>query len=290
MTPVLQCVISGLLMGGIYALVSVGLTPIFGIVELVNFSHADYLMVAMYVAYGLFTFFGVDPYLSLPIVVLFMAAFGYAVYQLTLKRVLHKKHEIQIMATLSMMLVLQNLALMIFKADYRSVRTAYVSSVLHLGPITVTVPRLVAFIVSIAVCLAVYFFLTKTYTGTSMRAISQNNKAAQLMGIKLEKTYCFTFVLGITMTGIAACVLVPIYSVYPTVGSTLMLPAFVVVVIGGLSSIPGALIAGLLVGVVESLSAYFLGSSYQQLAYFVLFILVILLKPEGILARRKKGV
>ena len=160
MTPVLQCVISGLLMGGIYALVSVGLTLIFGIVELVNFSHADYLMVAMYVAYGLFTFFGVDPYLSLPIVVLFMAAFGYAVYQLTLKRVLHKKHEIQIMATLSMMLVLQNLALMIFKADYRSVRTAYVSSVLHLGPITVTVPRLVAFIVSIAVCLAVYFFLT----------------------------------------------------------------------------------------------------------------------------------
>ena len=253
-------------------------------------SHADYLMVAMYVAYGLFTFLGVDPYLSLPIVVLFMAVFGYAVYQLTLKRVLHKKHEIQIMATLSMMLVLQNLALMIFKADYRSVRTAYVSSVLHLGPITVTVPRLVAFIVSIAVCLAVYFFLTKTYTGTSMRAISQNNKAAQLMGIKLEKTYCFTFVLGIAMTGIAACVLVPIYSVYPTVGSTLMLPAFVVVVIGGLSSIPGALIAGLLVGVVESLSAYFLGSSYQQLAYFVLFILVILLKPEGILARRKKGV
>ena len=110
------------------------------------------------------------------------------------------------------------------------------------------------------------------------------------MGIKLEKTYCFTFVLGIAMTGIAACVLVPIYSVYPTVGSTLMLPAFVVVVIGGLSSIPGALIAGLLVGVVESLSAYFLGSSYQQLAYSVLFILVILLKPEGILARRKKGV
>ena len=290
MTPVLQCVISGLLMGGIYALVSVGLTLIFGIVELVNFSHADYLMVAMYVAYGLFTFLGVDPYLSLPIVVLFMAAFGYAVYQLTLKRVLHKKHEIQIMATLSMMLVLQNLALMIFKADYRSDRTAYVSSELNLGPITETVPRLVAFIVSIAVCLAVYFFLTKTYSGSSMRAISLNNKAAQLMGIKLEKTYCFTFVLGIAMTGIAACVLVPIYSVYPTVGSTLMLPAFVVVVIGGLSSIPGALIAGLLVGVVESLSAYFLGSSYQQLAYFVLFILVILLKPEGILARRKKGV
>ena len=273
MTPVLQCIVSGLLMGGIYALVSVGLTLIFGIVELVNFSHADYLMVAMYVAYWLFTRTGLDPYAALPVTVLFMALFGFVVYQLTLKRVLHKKHEIQIMATLSMMLILQNLALMLFRADFRSVRTAYVNAVLRLGPITVTVPRLVAFAVSIAVCLAVYFFLTKTYTGTSMRAIAQNNRAAQLMGIKLERTYCFTFVLGIAMTGIAACVLVPIYSVYPTVGGTLMLPAFVVVVIGGLSSIPGALAAGLLVGVVESL-----------------FILVILLKPEGILARKKKGV
>lgn len=289
MTPILQCLVSGLLMGAIYALVSVGLTLIFGIVELVNFSHADYLMVAMYICYCLFTYGGMDPYLAMPIVVIAMSLIGYVVFKLTLKRVLHKKHEIQIMATLSMMLILQNLALMIFKADFRSVRTAYVNSVLHFGPITIAVPRLVAFVAAIAVCLALYLFLTKTYTGTSMRAISQNNKAAQLMGIKLDKTYCFTFVLGIAMTGIAACVLVPIYATYPTVGGTLMLPAFVVVVIGGLSSIPGALIAGLLVGVVESLSAYFIGSTYQQLAYFVLFILVILLKPEGILARSKKG-
>ena len=119
-----------------------------------------------------------------------------------------------------------------------------------------------------------------------MRAISQNNRAAQLMGIKLDKTYCFTFVMGIAMTAIAACVLVPIYTTYPTVGGTLMLPAFVVVTIGGLSSIPGAMVAGLLVGVVESMSAYLLGATYQQLAYFVLFILVVLFKPQGILAKK----
>ena len=199
---------------------------------------------------------------------------------------LHKKHEIQIMATLSMMLILQNLALMIFHADYRSVRTAYTSAVVRLGGITISVPRLVAFLVSIVVCTALYLFLTKTYTGSSMRAISQNNRAAQLMGIKLDKTYCFTFVMGIAMTAIAACVLVPIYTTYPTVGGTLMLPAFVVVTIGGLSSIPGAMVAGLLVGVVESLSAYLLGATYQQLAYFVLFILVVLFKPQGILAKK----
>lgn len=288
MVPFVQCLISGLLMGGIYALVSVGLTLIFGIVELVNFSHADYLMVAMYCAYVLFTHFGMDPYLAMPLVIVFMILVGYVVFKLTIHRVLHKKHEIQIMATLSMMLILQNLALMLFKADFRSVRTSYTSAVVHAGALTISIPRLIAFGVSILVCLAVYLFLTRTYTGTSMRAISQNNRAAQLMGIKLDKTYCFTFVLGISMTAVAACVLVPIYATYPTVGGTLMLPAFVVVVIGGLSSVPGALIAGLLVGVVESLSAYFFGSTYQQLAYFVLFILVILLKPEGILSRKKK--
>lgn len=256
MIPFLQCIISGLLMGGVYALVSVGLTLIFGIVELVNFSHADYLMVAMYIVYCLFTYLKIDPYLSLPIVLV------------------------------AMMLILQNLALMIFHADYRSVRTAYTSAVVRLGGITISVPRLVAFLVSIVVCTALYLFLTKTYTGSSMRAISQNNRAAQLMGIKLDKTYCFTFVMGIAMTAIAACVLVPIYTTYPTVGGTLMLPAFVVVTIGGLSSIPGAMVAGLLVGVVESLSAYLLGATYQQLAYFVLFILVVLFKPQGILAKK----
>ena len=286
MTPFLQCIISGLLMGGVYALISVGLTLIFGIVELVNFSHADYLMVAMYIVYCLFTYLKIDPYLSLPIVLLAMILIGYIVFKLTIKRVLHKKHEIQIMATLSMMLILQNLALMIFHADYRSVRTAYTGAVIRLGGITISVPRLVAFLVAIVVCTALYLFLTKTYTGTSMRDISQNNRAAQLMGIKLDKTYCFTFVMGIAMTAIAACVLVPIYTTYPTVGGTLMLPAFVVVTIGGLSSIPGAMVAGLLVGVVESMSAYLLGATYQQLAYFVLFILVVLFKPQGILAKK----
>lgn len=294
MVPFVQCVISGLLMGGIYALVSVGLTLIMGIVELVNFSHADYLMVAMYGAYCLYTYAGLDPYLAMPLVILLMIVVGYVVFKLIINRVLHAKHEFRVMATLSMSLILQNLALMLFRADFRSVRTSYTSAVLQIGDVTVSVPRLIACVVAIAVCLGLYFFLTKTYTGASMRAISQNNRAAQLMGIKLNKTYCFTFVLGITMTAFAACVLVPIYAVYPTMGGTLMLPAFVVVVIGGLSSIPGAMIAGMLVGLVESLSAYLIGSTYQQLAYFVLFILVICFKPGGIGAilseRKKKGV
>ena len=286
MSNFLQVLIDGIFSGLLYALVAAGLSMIWGVMDVINFAHGEFLMVAMYIVYCLFTYLKIDPYLSLPIVLVAMIFIGYLVFQLTIKRVLHKKHEIQIMATLSMMLILQNLALMIFHADYRSVRTAYTSAVVRLGGITISVPRLVAFLVSIVVCTALYLFLTKTYTGSSMRAISQNNRAAQLMGIKLDKTYCFTFVMGIAMTAIAACVLVPIYTTYPTVGGTLMLPAFVVVTIGGLSSIPGAMVAGLLVGVVESLSAYLLGATYQQLAYFVLFILVVLFKPQGILAKK----
>ncbi|MDO5141285.1 MAG: branched-chain amino acid ABC transporter permease, partial [Eubacteriales bacterium] len=267
-----------------------GLTLIFGIVELVNFSHADYLMVAMYITWLLFSFLGINPYLAMPAVTLAMALVGFVFFKVVLNRVLHKSHFIQVMATLSMMMILQNAALMIFKADFRSVRIPLANAVIKFGGLVISVPKLIAFIVSVTVCIALYLFLTKTYTGTSMRAISQNNKAAKLMGIKLDRTYCLTFVMGIAMTGIAACVLVPIYSTYPTVGGSLMLPAFVVVTIGGLSSIPGALIAGLLVGVIESMSAYFLGATYQQLAYFVIFILIVLFKPEGILARsQKKG-
>ncbi len=289
MTAVLQCIISGLLMGGVYALISVGLTLIFGIVDLVNFSHADYLMVALYITWLLFTHLGIEPLVAMPIVTAAMALVGFIFFKLVLKRVLHEDHFTQVMATLSMMMILENAALMIFKADFRGVRTSYANAVLKMGGLVFSVPKVIAFVVSVVVCLGTYLFLTKTYTGTSMRAIAQNNKAAKLMGIKLDRTYCLTFVMGIAMTGIAACVLAPIYSTYPTIGGTLILPAFVVVTIGGLSSVPGALAAGLLVGVIESLSAYFLGATYQQLAYFVIFILIIIFKPQGLFARSTKA-
>ena len=288
MTAVMQTLVSGLLMGGIYALISVGLALIFGVIELVNFSHAEYLMVAMYACYLCVTVLGIDPYLSFPIVLLVMILMGLITFKGIMQRVLNAQHEIQILATLAVMLILQNLALMLFSADYKTVRTAYSNTVLELGPIIVSLPRLIAFVTAIAVSVGLYLYLKYTYTGTSMRAISQNNRAAQLMGIKLKRTYCVTFTLGISMCAVGGVLLTPIYQIYPLVGADFLLPAFVVVVIGGLSSIPGAIVAGLLVGVVESMSAYFFGAEFQQVAYFILFILVIILKPEGILARRKK--
>lgn len=285
----IQSIISGLLLGGIYSLISVGLALIVGVVELVNFAHAEYLMISMYLTYWCFEIFKIDPYLALPITFVIMAAFGYLTYKVVMKRILHANHEIKMLATFGLSLIFQNLALILFKADFRNVRTSYSTKAFKvLGGISFNAPRLIAFAVSMAVSLMLYLFLMKTYTGKSMRAISQNNKAAQLMGIRLDRTYMLAFTLGISMVAIAGAILVPIYPTNPMVGSTFLLPAFVVVTIGGLSNIPGAIVGGLIVGVVENVSAYLFGPEYQQIAYFILFLLVIILKPEGILSVRKE--
>lgn len=284
-----QSIISGLLSGGIYSLISVGLALIVGVVELVNFAHAEYLMISMYLTYWCFSIFNIDPYLALPIIFIIMALFGFLTYKLVMKRILHADQEIKMLATFGLSLILQNLALMLFKADFRNVRTGYSTKAFKVfGGISLNAPKLVAFAVSMGVSLLLYLFLMKTYTGKSMRAISQQNKAARLVGIKLDRTYMLAFTLGISMVAIAGVILVPIYPTSPMVGSIFLLPAFVVVTIGGLSNIPGAIIGGLIVGVVENVSSYLWGPEYQQIAYFVLFLLVIIIKPEGILSMRKE--
>ncbi len=290
MEAIIQTIISGLLAGGIYALVSVGIALIFGVIELVNFSHGEYLMVAMYVSFWCYELFHLDPYLSFPIVLVAMMALGYITYKVIMQRVLHAAHEIQILATLSIMLIFQNLVLILWKADYRNVRTEYSTSSIELLGISINTPKLVAFLVAILAATALYLFLQKTYTGSSIRAISQNNKAAQLMGIKLNRTYALAFTIGISFTAVAAAVLMPIYPAYPMIGQGFLLPAFITMVIGGMSNIPGVVKAGLLIGVIESLSAYFLGPEWQQIAYFILFLVIVILKPQGLFSGSKGGV
>ena len=290
MEAILQTIISGLLTGSTYALISVGIALIFGVVELVNFSHGEYLMVAMYVSFWCYKLLDMDPYLSFPIVLVVMIVLGILTFKIIMQRVLHAPHEIQILATLSIMLIFQNLVLMLWKADYRNVRTDYTTSSINLGGLSISTPKLIAFLVAIAAAVGLYLFLQKTYTGSSIRAISQNNRAAQLMGIKLNRTYCLAFTIGISFTAIAAAVLIPIYPAYPMVGQGFLLPAFITMVIGGMTNIPGVAVAGLIVGLIEALTAYTIGPEYQQIAYFLLFLIVIIFKPQGIMSRRKEGV
>ncbi|HWQ79861.1 MAG TPA: branched-chain amino acid ABC transporter permease [Anaerovoracaceae bacterium] len=290
MEAIIQTIVSGLLAGSTYALISVGIALIFGVIELVNFSHGEYLMVAMYVSFWCYKLFDIDPYASFPIVLVFMIILGFLTYKFIMQRVLHAAHEIQILATLSIMLIFQNLVLILWKADFRNVRTDYSTSSVNLSGISISFPKLIAFIVALLSAAALYLFLQKTYIGSSIRAISQNNRAAQMMGIKLNRTYCLAFTIGISLTAVAAVVLMPIYPAYPMVGQGFLLPAFITMVIGGMSNIPGVVIAGLLVGLIEALTAYLIGPEYQQIAYFILFLIVVIFKPQGIMSRKKEGV
>lgn len=286
MEQVIQVFVSGLLSGGIYALASVGLALIFGIVGLVNFAHGEYLMLAMYGAFWMYSKLGLDPYQSAAINLVIMACIGYLTYKIIMERVLEASHSIQMLLTLGLSMILQNLALILWKADYRSTRIAMTTDTMDLGFLHLSTARVIAFAVAITASVMLYYFLQKTYTGAAMRAVAQNGKAAQLMGINLKNTYALAFVLGTTLVGLAGLLIAPIYPAFPTVGSSFGTLCFIVVVIGGLSSIQGAIFGGLLIGLVESFAGYFIGPAFQQAAYFLLFILVLVFKPNGLFGKR----
>lgn len=272
--------------GGIYALISVGLALIFGVVGLVNFAHGEFLMLAMYIAYWIYNKGGLDPYQSLPVNLIVMAVIGFLIFKLIMERVLDSDHSIQMLLTLALSMVLQNVALILWKADYRSIRIPMTNSSTNMGFLTLNTPRLLAFVIAIGASVLLYLYLQKTFTGAAMRAISQNGKAAQLMGINIKKTYMLAFVIGTVLVGLAGLLLSPIYPAFPLVGANFSTLAFIVVVLGGLSSVPGAIIGGLVIGVIESFAGYFAGAAYQQAAYFLLFILVLVFKPNGLFGKK----
>ena len=286
MSQIVQVFISGILAGGIYALASVGLALIFGVVGLVNFAHGEFLMLAMYFSYWIYRYTGLDPYQSMALNLALMALVGYVIYKVIMARVIDSEHSIQMLITLALSMLLQNFALMLWKADYRSIRLDITTSTVNIGSIILTTPRIIAFVIAISASICLYLYLQKTFTGAAMRAISQNGKAAQLMGINIKRTYLKAFVIGTTLVGLAGLLISPIYSAFPLVGANFSLLAFIVVVLGGLSSVPGAIYGGLIIGVVESFAGYYIGPAYQQAAYFMLFILVLIFMPNGLFGKR----
>ncbi|GAX90150.1 branched-chain amino acid ABC transporter permease [Effusibacillus lacus] len=281
----LQLLASGLLLGGIYVLVSVGLTLVFGVMKIVNFAHGDFLMLGMFGAFFLFQLLGVHPYVSMFIMALLLFALGIVFYKLIVGRTIGRPHVVQIFAFIGLSVALQNLALVLFSADFRGINMPLSSAVISLGPIHIGVPLLVAFLIAAVITVLLFLFLHYTYVGKAIRAASQDRFSATLMGVSNSKIYMLTFAIGIGLLGVAGSLLIPIYSVYPTVGEQFALIAFVVVVLGGLGSLPGAVIGGLLIGVIETLSSYFIAPSMKQLVYFTVFILILILRPNGLLGR-----
>jgi len=282
---ILQLIINGLLLGGMYALISIGLTLIFGVLEIVNFAHGEFLMLAMYASYFLFQFYGIDPYLSLLIILPLFFLIGVAVQRATIQPILNAPPLNQIFMTVGLSMVLQNVALFFWTADYRIVKTSYSALTLKTGGLMISFPRLVAFILAMGLIASLLVFLQKTYTGKAIRALAQERKAAMLMGINVYRTYQIAFGIGIACVGAAGAMLIPVYFVFPSVGTLFVLIAFVVVILGGYNSLTGSLVGGLIIGVVEAFSGFFISPHLKEAIYFAIFILILLFRPTGLFGR-----
>lgn len=279
-------VLNGLTTGAVYALVALGLTLIYGVLHIINFAHGAALMVALYMVYLLHAWLGIDPYLALPVVVAAMFALGYGLQRGIITRASHGKDENILLVTLGLAIVLENLALLAFKSDTRTIDTAYTLTTVPIGPAMIALSKLVAFGGALAASAVLLWIVARTDLGRAIRAVAKEKQGAKLMGIDVDHVYAMSFGIGLACLGAAACFLLPAYYVNPQVGSGFVLVAFTIVVLGGMGSFAGALVGGLLIGVVESLGGLLLGESLGQIGIFLIFIAVLLFRPQGLFGAR----
>jgi branched-chain amino acid transport system permease protein len=283
----IQAMVNGLMVGGVYALIAVGLTLIFGVMNVVNFAHGEFVMLGMVMTYLLHHFFGMDPGVSILLVIPVMLGIGALIQKGLISRVVGQPDEAQILLTLGLSVLLTNIVLLFMGPDYRSVKTTYKLSVWAVGPILFSVPRLLAFIVAMAFSGILWLFLTKTDLGKGLRAVAEKPEVATLMGINPRRMHMLAFGIGISLAAGAGSILTPFFYTFPSVGGMFVLIAFVVVVLGGMGNIPGAIIGALAIGITESLTSQFVALDLAMLGVFIIFVLVLVFKPAGILGKGK---
>ena len=279
-------VLNGITTGAVYALIALGLTLIYGVLHIINFAHGASLMVALYGVYFLKEQLGIDPYLALPIMVPAMFALGYVLQRGVINRASHGKDENILLVTLGLSIMLENLALLFFKSDTRNIETAYTLTTVSIGPAMIALPKLVSFVGALVVSAVLLAVMRYTDLGRAIRAVAKEKHGARLMGIDVDHVYAMCFGIGLACLGAAACFLLPAYYVNPLVGSGFVLVAFTIVVLGGMGSFVGALVGGLLIGVVESIGGLYLGESLGQVGIFAIFIAVLLFRPQGLFGAR----
>ena len=278
--------LNGVTTGAVYALIALGLTLIYGVLHIINFAHGASLMVALYAVYFLKEHAGIDPYLAFPVVVPAMFALGYGLQRGIINRASHGKDENILLVTLGLSIMLENLALLFFKSDTRTIETTYTLTTVAIGPAMIALPKLVAFAGALVVSGLLVWMMRATDLGAAIRAVAKEKQGARLMGIDVDHVYAMCFGIGLACLGAAACFLLPAYYVNPMVGSGFVLVAFTIVVLGGMGSFEGAFVGGLLIGVVESLGGLYLGESLGQVGIFVIFIAVLLFRPQGLFGAR----
>jgi branched-chain amino acid transport system permease protein len=278
----LQSVVSGVLTGSLYAMIAVGLTIVFGVMRIINMAHGEMVMLGMFGAYWGYTLWKIDPFVSALLWVPLMFVFGAGVHRLLLRKIIPSGELNTLLYTAGLSLLIANLALFFWTGDYRTINLSYALKPARPFGISISVPLAIAFAIAILVTTALYVFLSRTDTGRAIRATAQNPDSAALMGVNVGRIDTITFALGTALAGAAGVLLAPSLYLYPTVGEILVVKCFVIVVLGGLGSVPGAIAGGVLLGLVESLGAVYVSVAYKDTIGFVLFLLVLLFRPAGL--------
>jgi branched-chain amino acid transport system permease protein len=295
----LQTLISGLLLGGLYALIGIGMTLIMGVMKIINLAHGELMMVGMYIAYVLFSVFHIDPYLSILIAAPALFVLGVLLQKYLINPVMKVDAiipENQVILTVGIGMVLANIATIIFSSDYKTTPVEYATKAWYLSDywkaspieLSLSMPWSVSFCVALIITAALWFFLAKTDMGKSIRATAQDKDAALLMGVNVERMRVVTFGLGSALVGSAGCLFIPIYYLYPDLGGQFTLVAFVITILGGLGSTVGAIVGGLILGVFESLTATYIGMGWAPVGRFMIFVAVLIFVPGGIMSLFKK--
>jgi len=282
---IIQSIITGMMIGFIYALVSVGLSLLYGIMDIINFAHGEMLMVGMFASYWLWALGGVDPLYSIPLVGGVLALLGVLVYKGIIRQIYGSSMLTQVFATFGLSIFLSSSAQFLFTPNVRAVKDPLIGGNLRLGEVFISIPELFAVVMSAGTFALLYWFLEKTATGRALRATSENRNAASLMGINTERMYYLGWAISIGLVGIAGGVLASYYYVFPGVGGTFALMAYVAVALGGFGNVMGAFVGGIVIGIVENVTGVLFLPVYKYIGIFLVYLLVVLLRPQGILGK-----
>ena len=280
-----QVIVGGLLLGAVYALFSSGLTLIWGMMNIVNFAHGDFVMLGMYVAYVVYTLLGAGPLLGAPLAMLVLATLGIVVYFALIREIMKGPMLAQILGTFGLALLLRYSVFWWFGANFLSLPQDIVGGTFVIGSLRIEASRLLAGVVALLVTLGLHLLLTRTSLGSKMLAVAEDSTAAQLMGIRPDTMQAIAWAIAAGATGLAGALIATFFYIVPTVGETLSIVAFVTVSLGGFGSVPGALVAGLLIGVIESLSGYYIGAVYKDIVVYSLFLGFLWFRPQGLMGK-----
>jgi branched-chain amino acid transport system permease protein len=279
----IQQLVNGLLIGCVYALIAIGLTLIWGVMNIVNFAHGDFLMLSMFVSFWAYTLWGIDPLLAIPICTLLLFALGLLVYKYAVSRVMGGPMLAQVVVTFGVSIFIANTAVLLWTPDFRLIDRPLLSGTWNFGTVQVSVPKLVASVGSVLASGALLLFLKRTRTGKAILATEMNRDSALLMGVNTDRVNALSFAIGAALVGVAGAFLSMYYYIHPQVGGMFGTLSFCIVALGGFGSIPGAFIAGLLVGLVQTLGGYFFDPAYKYAIVFLLYLITVWVRPQGLL-------